>query len=289
MSDFVILTDSSCDLPSGIADSLGLVVAPLTFEMEGGSYTNYLDWREIDAHSFYDKLHGTALAPTSAVNVGTFTELMEPILEAGKDILYLGFSSGLSATWQNGEIAAADLREKYPERTIFTVDTLCASLGQGLLVWLTAHKKLEGKSITECRDFAEETKLHIVHWFTVEDLKFLWRGGRVSKTAATVGTILDIKPVMHVDNEGHLIPVYKVRGRKKSLRELGKNTAGVAIDLTGQTIFISHCDCLPEAEALAEQVKEAGAKDVIINFVGPVIGSHSGPGTMAIFCVGRER
>lgn len=131
MNDFVILTDSSCDLPSDIADSLGLVVAPLTFEMEGGSYTNYLDWREIGAHAFYDKLRGTALAPTSAVNVGAFTEFMEPVLAAGKDILYLGFSSGLSATWQNGEIAAADLREKYPERAIYTVDTLCASLGQG--------------------------------------------------------------------------------------------------------------------------------------------------------------
>ncbi len=289
MSDFVILTDSSCDLPADIADELGLVVAPLTFELEGNQYTNFLDWRQIDPHSFYDKLRGTALAPTSAVNVGSFTELMEPILGQGKDILYLGFSSGLSAAYQNGSIAAADLREKYPERNILTVDTLCASLGQGLLVWLTAHKKLEGASITECRDFAEETKLHIVHWFTVEDLKFLWRGGRVSKTAAAVGTMLDIKPVMHVDNDGHLIPVYKVRGRKKSLRELGKNTADVAIDLAGQTIFISHGDCLPEAEALGEQIKQAGAKAVIINHVGPVIGSHSGPGTMAIFCVGKQR
>ena len=197
MSDFVILTDSSCDLPATLADSLGLVVAPLTFELEGKQYTNYLDWREIAPHAFYDRLRGTALAPTSAVNVAAFTELMEPILRSGRDILYIGFSSGLSAAYQNGEIAAADLREKYPQRVILTVDSLCASQGEGLLVWLTAHKKIDGASITECRDFAEATKLHIVHWFTVEDLKFLWRGGRVSKTAATVGTILDIKPVMH--------------------------------------------------------------------------------------------
>lgn len=146
------------------------------------------------------------------------------------------------------------MREKYPERAIYTVDTLCASLGQGLLVWLTAHKKLEGASITECRDFAEETKLHIVHWFTVEDLKFLWRGGRVSKTAAAVSTILDIKPVMHVDNEDTSSRSIRCRAGK-SLRELGKNTAGIAIDLTGQTVFISHGDCQPEAEALATQVK----------------------------------
>ena len=289
MSDFVILTDSSCDLPASLADSLGLVVAPLTFELEGKQYTNYLDWREISPHAFYDKLRGTALAPTSAVNVAAFTELMEPILRSGRDILYIGFSSGLSAAYQNGEIAAADLREKYPQRAILTVDSLCASLGEGLLVWLTAHKKMDGASVTECRDFAEATKLHIVHWFTVEDLKFLWRGGRVSKTAATVGTILDIKPVMHVDNAGHLVPVYKVRGRKKSLRDLGENTTQVAINLAEQTIFITHCDCLDEAQALGEQIKAAGAKDVIINYVGPVIGSHSGPGTMAIFCVGTER
>ena len=289
MSDFVILTDSSCDLPASLADSLGLVVAPLTFELEGKQYTNYLDWREISPHAFYDKLRGTALAPTSAVNVAAFTELMEPILRSGRDILYIGFSSGLSAAYQNGEIAAADLREKYPQRVILTVDSLCASQGEGLLVWLTAHKKIDGASITECRDFAEATKLHIVHWFTVEDLKFLWRGGRVSKTAATVGTILDIKPVMHVDNAGHLVPVYKVRGRKKSLRDLGENTTQVAINLAEQTIFITHCDCLDEAQALGEQIKAAGAKDVIINYVGPVIGSHSGPGTMAIFCVGTER
>ena len=289
MSDFVILTDSSCDLPAKIADELGLVVAPLTFELDGKQYTNYLDWHEIDPHTFYDKLRAGSLAPTSAVNVGSFTELMEPILKQGKDILYLGFSSGLSAAYQNGAIAAADLRAKYPDRTILTVDTLCASMGEGMLVWLTAHKKMEGKTIFECRDFAEDTKLHLVHWFTVEDLKYLWRGGRVSKTAATVGTMLDIKPVMHVDNAGHLVPVYKMRGRKKSIKDLGNNTAKVAINLKEQTIFITHCDCGDEAEALGEQIKQLGAKDVIINFVGPVIGSHSGPGTMAIYCVGTVR
>lgn len=288
MSDFVILTDSSCDLPATLADSLGLVVAPLTFELEGKQYTNYLDWREIAPHAFYDRLRGTALAPTSAVNVAAFTELMEPILRSGRDILYIGFSSGLSAAYQNGEIAAADLREKYPQRVILTVDSLCASQGEGLLVWLTAHKvrrRVHHRMPGFCRSH-QAAHRPLVH-----------RGGPEIPLAGRPGLQDGGHRGHHFgyqagDACGQCGPSgarLQSPWAEKVLRDLGKNTAQVAINLAEQTIFITHCDCPDEARALGEQIKAAGAKDVIINYVGPVIGSHSGPGTMAIFCVGTER
>lgn len=290
MCDYVILTDSSCDLSAELAEQLGVEVLPLTVEIEGKRYHNYLDGREIGFAEFYAKLRSGIPATTAAVNVGEFTDKMEPILQAGKDILIPAFSSGLSTTYNSAAIAAADLSERYPDRKIYVVDTLAASLGQGLLVYLAAQKKAAGASIEEVRDWLEENKLHLCHWFTVDDLNHLKRGGRVSATTALLGTMLSIKPVMHVDDEGHLINVGKARGRLASLKAMVDKMAETAIEPASQTVFISHGDCLEDAEKVAQMVRERfGVKDVVINYVGPVIGAHSGPGTMALFFLASER
>ena len=230
------------------------------------------------------------MATTAAVNVADYTSVLEPLLEQGKDVLVLAFSSGLSATYQSSVIAVEELRARFPERKIFTVDTLCASLGQGLLVYLAAKKQQAGASIEEVRDWAEENKLHLCHWFTVDDLHFLKRGGRISAATAVLGSMLHIKPVLHVDDEGHLINMGKARGRGASLTALVDHMEETAIDPASQVVFISHGDCLADAEKVAGDVKKRlGVKEVVINHVGPVIGAHSGPGTLALFFLGSRR
>lgn len=287
---YVVMTDSSADLSAELVKKLGLDVIPLSVNVGEKSFMNYPDEREIGSHEFYEMLRGGANAKTSAVNVDTFVNAMSVHLKQGKDVLYLGFSSGLSSTYNAGAIAAEELRAAYPDRKILTVDTLCASLGQGLLVYLTVQKVLAGATIEEAAAFAEENRLHLCHWFTVDDLFFLKRGGRVSAATALVGSALGIKPVLHVDNEGHLINVSKARGRKNSILALVDRMEKSAIDPAKQTIFISHGDCLADAEFLADEVrKRFGISDITINFVGPVIGAHSGPGTLALFFLGEER
>lgn len=291
MNEYVILTDSSCDLPQELADSLELVVLPLSVNLDGTEYAGYLDGREIGFEEFYNSIREKKPAYTSAINSDAFLKIMRDFLSRGSDVLYLGFSSGLSATYSVGAAAAAQLAKEYPERKIFTVDTLCASMGQGLLVYLTVQKKLAGASIEEARDFAEETKLRLCHWFTVDDLWHLKRGGRISAAAAAMGSMLNIKPVMHVDNAGRLIPMEKVRGRKKALQGIVARMKQTAIDPENQTVFISHGDCLDDAQYVANLVKsELGVKkDILINYVGSVIGAHSGPGTVALFFLGEKR
>lgn len=287
---YVVMTDSSADLSAELVKKLGLDVIPLSVNVGEKSFMNYPDEREIGSHEFYEMLRGGANAKTSAVNVDTFVNAMSVHLKQGKDVLYLGFSSGLSSTYNAGAIAAEELRAAYPDRKILTVDTLCASLGQGLLVYLTVQKVLAGATIEEAAAFAEENRLHLCHWFTVDDLFFLKRGGRVSAATALVGSALGIKPVLHVDNEGHLINVSKARGRKNSILALVDRMEKSAINPAKQTIFISHGDCLADAEFLADEVrKRFGISDITINFVGPVIGAHSGPGTLALFFLGEER
>ena len=290
MRDFVILTDSSCDLPAQMAQELELEVAPLHLELEGKDYRNLLDGSEIGFEEFYEKVRGGAMGTTSAVSVGGFAEQMRPILEAGKDILCLSFSSGLSTTYQSAAIAAQDLAAEFPEAKIFVVDTLSASLGQGLLVYLCAREKAAGKSIEQVRDFAEQTKLHLCHWFTVDDLNHLKRGGRISAATAMFGTMLAIKPVMHMDDAGHLVPVSKARGRRASLMALVDEMEKRAIEPEHQTVFISHGDCRDDAELVANEVRRRfGTRDITIHFVGPVIGSHTGCGVVALFFLGKER
>ena len=290
MSDYIIMTDSSCDLPAGLADEMELTVLPLYVDVDGQKYVNYLDEREISFSEIYAKLRTKCPAKTSAVNVNDFIEPMESLLSAGKDILYIGFSSGLSSTYDAGAMAAKELAERYPERKIYTVDSLCASMGQGLLVYLAWQEKQKGRSIEEVRDYAEDNKLRLCHWFTIDDLMFLKRGGRVSGATAIVGSMLSIKPIMHVDNEGHLIKVSTARGRKASIKALADEAGKRGIDLANQTIFISHGDCLEEANFLADIMRSRfNVKKVVISYVGPVIGAHSGPGTIALFFLGTER
>ena len=290
MSEFVLMTDSSADLSQEMVQELGVTVLPLSFTIQGKTYRNYPDNREMDLPLFYDMLRAGELATTSAVNVAEYTQAVEPILQEGKDVLILAFSSGLSSTYQASVLAAEELREKYPDRKIYTVDTLCASLGQGLLVYLAAQEQRKGKSIEEVRDWAEETKLHLCHQFTVDDLHFLKRGGRISATTAVVGSMLQIKPVLHVDNEGHLINIGKARGRQASLKALVDKMEKTVTEEGRKTVFISHGDCRKDAVTVADMVRERfGTQDIRINFVGPVIGAHSGPGTLALFYLGTER
>ena len=266
------------------------MVLPLSLELSGQTYHNYLDGREIGFSQFYDRIRAGETATTSAISVGAFEEAMRPVLESGKDILCLSFSSALSTTYQSAVIAAGEMAESFPEARIHVVDTLSASLGQGLLVYLCAKQKQAGLDIDALRDYAEQTKGRVCHWFTVDDLNHLKRGGRVSATAALFGTMLSIKPVLHVDDQGRLIPVSKARGRRASLTALVERMEQTAVDPETQTVFISHGDCLEDAQFVADEIRRRfGTEDIRINFVGPVIGNHSGPGTMALFFLGTER
>ena len=287
MNDYIIITDSSCDLPESVVEEFGIEVIKLDFIIEGEEAQNN---DAMDARSFYRVLRTGKMITTSAVSIDRFLGAIEPSLEAGKDVLYLGFSSGLSGTFNAGAVAVGELSEKYPDRKVYAVDTLAASMGQGLLVWLAANMKKDGKSIEEVRDYAQNNKMNLAHWFTVNDLFFLKRGGRVSAATAILGTALQIKPVMHVDDAGKLIKVSTARGRKASIDALFAKIKETATDVSGQTVFISHGDCIEDAEYLAEKIKtELGVKEVMISYVGPVIGAHSGPGTLALFFMATNR
>ncbi len=288
MRDYVILTDSCCDFPAEMVEELGVCVLPLSFAIEGKEYYNYPDNRDMAPGEFYGKLRAGSLGTTSAVSVGRFQEAMTGIVESGRDVLCTAFSSALSATYQSACIAAKDVMASHPEANVLVVDSRAASLGQGLLVYLAAVKKAQGASLEELRGYVEERKNHICHWFTVDDLFHLKRGGRVSAAAALLGTMLQMKPVLHVDDEGRLIPVGKTRGRKASIRALLDKMDELAEDPS--VVFISHGDCLEDAEGLAEMIRaKFPVKKLAINYVGPVIGNHSGPGTLALFFQGKHK
>ena len=291
--NFEIVTDSSCNLVEDMIDDFGLHILPLTFMVDGEDkvYQSYLKGERTDLKQFYTMMREGKVFKTSLPNLADAESLFREILAEGKDILYLGFSSGLSGTYQAIELLTKQLQEEYPNQKIFSVDTLAASGGQGLLIWYAVQHARAGESIEQVRDWVEENKLHLAHWFTVDDLMFLFRGGRVSKTAAWAGTLLNIKPVLHVDDEGHLIPMEKVRGRKKSLNALVDHMASSANKpISDQMVFITHGDCADDAEYVASLVKERfGVSEVVINYVDPVIGAHSGPGTMALFFLADKR
>ena len=287
---YKIVTDSTIDLTQKMIEELELTVISLRFTIDGKTYKDKSDMSEMSTETFYAKLREGKMSTTSQINADEFTRTFEPILEAGEDVLYIAFSSGLSGTCQSAYIARDELKEKYPERKIYVFDSLCASMGEGLLVYQAALLKRAGTDIDSLYKWLGENVLKLCHWFTVDDLNHLKRGGRVSTTAALVGTMLGIKPVLHVGDEGHLIPVSKVRGRRQSLDALVQKMAETAIHPDEQTIFISHGDCLKDAEYVAEQVRSKfGVKNIQINFVGPVIGAHSGPGTVALFFFGTQR
>ena len=289
MSEYVITTDNNSDLPEEYLKDHGVGCMYLSYSMDGKNYThgNFLP-----EHEFYEAMRNGSMPTTAQVNPENAKALLEPYLKEGKDILHIAFSSGLSGTYNSSRIAAEELMEEYPDRKIIVVDSLSASLGQGLLVWLAQQKKELGQTLEDVVDWVEKNKLKMVHLFTVDDLNHLYRGGRVSRTTAIVGSMLNIKPVLHVDNEGKLTAIGKVRGRKKALQELVKlmdekiGSFGADCD----TIFISHGDCEQDAQYVAAKVKEKyNIKNIVINQVGATIGAHSGPGTMALFFVGDVR
>ena len=282
-----IITDFCCDFPQQFYEENNLLATPLRVNYKGQEYTRYTDdWLK----EMYDGLRAGETASTAAANPEDWSAVIEPALQAGKDALVLAFSSGLSTTYQSAVIAAGDLSEKYPDRKILVVDTLCASMGQGLLVWYACRKQEEGLSLEELAAWCEENKFRLCHWFTVDDLMYLKRGGRVSAATALVGTMLQIKPVLHVDDAGKLISVAKARGRKASLEALVKKVDELGIPGANDVMFISHGDCLEDAEYVARRLKETyGVKEVIISYVGAVIGSHAGPGTVALFFLGVHR
>lgn len=291
--DFEIVTDSSCNLLENMIETFGLHILPLTFMADGEDevYQSYLEGERTDLSQFYRMMREGKVFRTSLPNQAQTEELFRGLLDAGRDVLYIGFSSGLSGTFEATARIMERLAPDYPARRLYAVDTLAASGGQGLLVWHAVQKAEKGATIDEVRDWLEENKLHMAHWFTVDDLMFLHRGGRVSRTSATAGTVLNIKPVMHVDDEGKLVVTEKVLGRKKSLKSLVEHMEQTAIrPVKDQVVFLNHGDCLKEAQLLAREVKERfGVRNVVINWIDPVIGAHSGPGTMALFFLAEHR
>jgi len=290
MRNYVIVTESTTDLPTNIIEELGIKIIPMAFEIGDKSYLNFPDNRDLDVHEFYEKLKKGEKSTTSLVNVATFIEHFEPILKSGYDILYIAFSSGLSGTYNASLLAEEILKEKYIGSKIICVDSKAASLGEGLLVYTAAKKKEEGLDIEELNKWLLKNVLRLCQWFTVDDLNHLKRGGRVNAFTATLGTALNVKPILHVDDEGHLIPVSNVRGRKKSIHELLEHMIETCTNPEDQVVFIGHGDCLEDAEYLANLVRgKMKVKDIVINDIGPVIGSHSGPGTMTLFFFGTVR
>lgn len=289
MRDYIITTDNNSDLPEEFYKEHGVGCTYLSYTMDGINYThdNFLP-----VHEFYDRMRNGSLPTTAQVNPENARKLIEPYLKEGRDVLHIAFSSGLSGSYNSARIAAEELKEEYPERKIIVVDSLAASLGQGLLVYLAQMRKEAGEDMEAVAKWAEENRNHIVHLFTVDDLDHLYRGGRVSKTTAVLGGMLNIKPVMHVDDNGKLIPIGKVRGRKKALLELVKlmdDKIG-SYKNTCDTIFISHGDCQDEAQFVVDKVKEKyQIKTVVMNHVCATIGAHSGPGTVALFFVGDQK
>ena len=287
MANYQIITDSGCDLPVNMLKQLDLIMVSLTLNFRGETLQDSVT---DEIQNMYTALRAGESASTAAVNPDTWANAMEPALQAGKDILVIAFSSGLSTTYQSAVIAANDLKEKYPDRTVNVVDSRCASLGQGLLVWYACQKRDSGMSLADLTAWVENHKLNLCHWFTVDDLMYLKRGGRVSAATALVGTMLKIKPVLHVDNEGHLINRSKVRGRKASVEALAEKYGQLALPEVNDTIFICHGDCMEDAQYLESIMKEKyGVKNVFIGYTGAVIGSHSGPGTLALFFLGENR
>lgn len=288
MNDYIVYTDSGCDISSQLLGEWGVCSSSLTFrfEDENVEYTS----EEMPVDVFYDRMRKGGVAKTSAINIGNFIDAFEPLLRQGKDILYLGFSSALSTTCNSAVIAARQLSAQYPGRRIVTVDSLSASAGQGLLVYLASEKRKSGATLDETVAYVEEMKHRICHWFTVDDLEYLKRGGRINPAVAILGNALGIKPVLHVDPEGRLVNVSKIRGRKKSIAALAEKYAELAVCPESGTIFISHSDCREDAEALASLLAERyEVRVALITSIGTVIGAHTGPGTIALFFVGKER
>jgi DegV family protein with EDD domain len=290
MNKYVIFTDSTSDLPQNIVEDMDIKVIPMAFEIAGKSYMDYPDDRELDTHEFYEMLRNGETAVTSLINTMTFIEWFEPFIKEDKDIMYIGFSAAMSGTYNASLMAAEMLMERYKDSKVICVDSKAASLGEGMLVYSAALQKEKGMSIDELHEWIIENRLHLCHWVTVDDLNHLKRGGRINPLTATIGTALSMKPIIHVDDEGSLMPVTNVRGRKKSLHTLVGHMAETAINPEEQVVFIAHGDNYKDAMQLEKLVRDQlKVRDVIIGNIGPVIGSHTGPGAMTLFFFGTKR
>lgn len=290
MGNYIITTDTTADLPESYIQETGLGIMSLSYTIDGETYDRS---HELPVKEFYAKMRGGSMPTTSQVNPDTAKQVfLDMMKEKDADILHIAFSSGLSGSYNSARIASEELAEEYPDHKVIVIDSLCASLGEGLLVHKALENQKKGMSLEENAKWVEENKLHLVHNFTVDDLFHLHRGGRVSKTAAILGTMINLKPILHVDDEGHLIPLSKVRGRKKSLIALVDSMEKQIGSYRDQNdiVFISHGDCEEEAQYVADLVKQRfGIDSFLINYVGPTIGAHSGPGTMALFYLGEYR
>ena len=287
MANYKIISDSACDLPAAMLQELDVTTISLFVNFRGEARRDSVEEQEVK--TLYDAMRAGEVATTSAVNPDGWAGVIEPILADGQDALVLAFSSGLSTTYQSAVIAANDLMEKYPQRKIRVVDTGCAALGEGLFVYYACKKRDAGLSLDELANWAEENKLHLCHWFTVDDLVYLKRGGRVSAATAVLGAMLNIKPVLHVDDEGHLINMSKVRGRKASIEAMVKQFDALHEGFDNEIVFICHADCIDDAKKMEEMMLQRGVKQVMIGNLGAVIGSHAGPGTLALFFMGKHR
>ena len=285
MEDYVIFTDSCCDVSPELLAKWGVPYANMTFSFDGED-KEYIG-TDISNHDFYDRMRQGAHARTAAINADTFARAFTPILEEGKDILYVAFSSGLSTTVNSAHMAAEELKEQHPDRKIVIVDTLAASAGGGLMVYMAVAKKNEGATIEENAAYMESLVPQHCIWFTVDDLEYLKRGGRVSPLVAFAGGVLGIKPILQMDEEGHLVKVSTARGRKKAIEALAEKYAELSYEEKNTPIFISHAEAENDAKRLADILKQRpGVEVTLITEIGPVIGSHAGPGTIALFFIG---
>ncbi|MGI6768528.1 MAG: DegV family protein [Bacilli bacterium] len=290
MGEYIIITDSCIDLPADLVASLGLEYLPLSVKMEDKVYFNYLDEREISFSDFYRELREKKKTQTAQANPEDFLRILRPHLKQGKDILSISLSSALSGTYNSSRIARDELLKEFPDRKIILIDSLSASMGQGLLVTYAARMKKTGKNIEEVAAWVEANKLRISHLFTVNDLNHLRRGGRLALIPALLGTILRVKPLLHVSPEGKLTVEGKARGRQSAIDRLFERMVNTIENSEEQTIYISHGDCIEDAEYLKNKIIAAlPVKEILINYIGPVVGSHSGPGTLAVFFLGNDR
>ena len=292
MRDYIIMTDSCCDLSRQEIDELDLTVLPLSYTIDGSTYLNTPDHADMSPEDSFARIAAGSDCTTSAVNVGQFDEAMRRVLDAGRDILCICFSSALSTTYQSACIAADELRGEYPDAQIIVIDSLSASRGQGMLLYRTVQERRRtGADIETLSEYVRSIIQSQCHWFFVDDLNHLKRGGRVSATAAFVGTVLGIKPVLHADSEGRLIPMSKARGTKAALKALVDKVEELGVEPDkNQPMFICHAACPDSVAYVKELLRERfGVTDVRDGYIGPVVGAHTGCGTLGLFFVATQR
>ena len=289
MNDYAIVVDSTTDMTPGLAEELGVFVIPYIFTLDGKEHYNHLDYRDISVKDFYNALRAGKKGQTTQVTPARYAEEWEPHLKEGKDVLYMCLSSMLSKSYEMSLLAVEEMKEKYPERKVISLDTKSASLGQGLLAFYSAKAKKEGKSLEENAEYLQDLIKKLQHWVMADDLHHLRRGGRVSGASAFVGTMLSIKPILTMLDDGRLVPLHKVRGRGKALEYFMEKMDEYKFDKTYDTVFIAHSDVQDLADELKEKVKvKYGIENFVINHIGPVIGSHTGPGTIALMYIGEK-